>query len=273
MNIIECLHTESKCYKAAEAARPVGIVVHSTGANNPNLKRYVQPSKNDPKYSSLIQIIGKNTNGNSWNGSVSKSVHYIIGKKANGELGVAHILPETYCAWGAGKGKKGSYNYNPTAHIQFEICEDNLKNATYFKECYDAAVALCADICNRWGWEADVIVSHKEAHKKGYGSNHADIDHWLKKYKKTMNDFREDVSKLLNQSKAIEIGDIVEFTATEHFYSANSLVGKKCKPGRAKVLDIHNLGKSRHPYQVKAVSGSGSTVYGWVNETDIKAIK
>jgi hypothetical protein len=202
MNIIECLHTESKCYKAAQKANPVGIVVHSTGANNTSLKRYVQPSKSDPKYSSLIQIIGKNSNGNSWNRSVNKAVHYFIGKKYNGEVGIAHVLPEEYCAWGVGKGKKGSYNYNPTAHIQFEICEDNLKNETYFKACYNAAVSLCADICRRWGWEADVIVSHAEAHKKGFASNHSDIDHWLKKYKMTMNDFRNDVDALLHPSSA-----------------------------------------------------------------------
>ena len=50
MNIIECLHTDSKCYKAAQVAQPVGIVVHSTGANNTSLKRYVQPSKSNPKH-------------------------------------------------------------------------------------------------------------------------------------------------------------------------------------------------------------------------------
>lgn len=273
MNMIECLHTESKCYKAAEYCSPVGIVVHSTGANNPNMKRYVQPSKSDPNYTKLIKKIGKNNNGNHWNRSVNKAVHYFIGKLADGSVGTAHVLPEDRCAWGVGKGKKGSYNYNPFAHIQFEVCEDGLTNATYFNAVYNEAVALCADICKRWGWKSSVIVSHNEAYKKGYASNHADIDHWLKKHKKTMNDFRRDVDKLLNPPKhvkAIAVGDVVEFTGTTHYYGAGSLTGKKCKPGKAKVLQIYKLGKSRHPYQIKAVSGGGSTVYGWVNEKDIK---
>ena len=270
MNIIKCLHTNSKCYKAAQEAVPVGIVVHSTGANNPNMKRYVQPSKSDTNYNKLIKTIGLNANGNSWNRSVDKAVHYVIGKLADGTVGVAQVLPETYCAWGVGKGKKGSYNYNPTAHIQFEVCEDDLKNATYFNDCYNASVALCADICKRWGWKSSAIVSHAEAYKKGYASNHADIDHWLKKHGKTMNDFRKDVDNLLNPPKVIAVGDIVEFTASTHYYSANSLTGKKCKPGKAKVLQIYQLGKSRHPYQIKAISGGGSTVYGWVNAKDIK---
>lgn len=252
MNIIECLHTDSKCYKAAQETTPVGIVVHSTGANNPYLKRYVQPSKSDPKYSSLIQIIGKNTNGNSWNRNVSKSVHYVVGKKANGAVGVAHILPENYCAWGVGKGKKGSYNYSPTAHIQFEVCEDNLKNETYFKECYNAAVALCADICRRWGWEASVIVSHKEAYKKGYASNHTDIDHWLSKFKKTMNDFRKDVDNLLHPPKTF-IAYKVKVTASS--LNIRSGAGTNYK----KVGTI----KDKGTYTIVAESaGKGATKWG-----------
>ena len=41
MNILECLHTESKCYRAAQKAEPVGIVVHSTGVNQKRLSHYV----------------------------------------------------------------------------------------------------------------------------------------------------------------------------------------------------------------------------------------
>jgi uncharacterized protein YgiM (DUF1202 family) len=37
------------------------------------------------------------------------------------------------------------------------------------------------------------IVSHAEACKQGYGSNHGDIDHWLKRFGLTMNDFRKTV--------------------------------------------------------------------------------
>ena len=197
MKLIKCIHTNSKCYKANQKATMVGIVVHSTGANNKTLKRYVQPSQDDPKYASLMAQIGKNLYGNSWNRSVSKAVHYFIGTLADGSVATAQVLPEDICAWGVGSGKKGSYNYNPTAHIQFEVCEDNLKDKDYFNKIYKEAVELCADICKRHNWKSSVIVSHYEAYKKGYGSNHGDIDHWLKKYSKTMNDFRNDVTKVM----------------------------------------------------------------------------
>ena len=283
MKILECLHTESKCYKAAEAAHPVGIVVHSTGVNNPWLSRYVQPSKADPDREELLSLIGKNKYSNSWNRSVNKSTHYRIGKLADGTVGVAHILPEEFCAWGVGNGKKGSYNYNPTAHIQFEVCEDNLKDAAYFKDCYNAAVSLCADICRRWGWDESVIVSHKEAHALGYASNHGDIDHWLKKFGMTMDDFRADVKELLrpgetgadspsggetgggSPSRIFAVGETVNFVGNTHYTNANAKTGKACKPGKAVLMQIYRLGKSKHPYLVK-----GSTVYGWVDEGDVR---
>lgn len=199
MKIIECMHTQSRCYgKKRQAIKPVGIVVHSTGANNSSIKRYSQPSDNDPNRGELLSLLGVNKYGNHWNRSaVSKAVHYFVGKLADGTVGVVQNLPEDIAAWGSGKGKNGSYNYEPTGHIQFEICEDNLKNKEYFDAVYRAAIELCADICHRYGWKSSVIVSHREAHAKGFASNHSDIDHWLLKFGLTMNDFRNEVEKLL----------------------------------------------------------------------------
>ena len=203
MKLITCMHTQSRCYGVKrKSAKPVGIIVHSTGANNPSIKRYSQPSDNDPKRGELLKLLGTNTYGNHWNRTAaSKAVHYIIGKLADGSVATVQNLPEDIACWGAGSGSKGSYNYDPVAHIQFEICEDNLWGESYFKAVYKEATELCADICHRHGWDASVIVSHKEARAKGYGSNHADIDHWLKNFKLTMKDFRAEVQKLLDEMK------------------------------------------------------------------------
>lgn len=199
MRLFECLITQNDCYKQGQRVYPVGIVVHSTGANNAYLKRYVQPSENDGNKAGLYGLLGVNANNNSWNRSgVSKAVHYMIGRVADGSVATAHILPEEFACWGCGKGKNGSYNYAPTAHIQFEICEDGLYDKAYFETVYKEATELCADICKRRGWDSSIIVSHKEAHAKGYASNHRDVDHWLTIYGLTMNDFRADVQALLD---------------------------------------------------------------------------
>ena len=41
MNLHKLILTNNDCYKAGKTITPKGIMVHSTGANNPNLKRYV----------------------------------------------------------------------------------------------------------------------------------------------------------------------------------------------------------------------------------------
>lgn len=43
MNLRKQILTNNACYKAGKTITPKGIMVHSTGANNPWLKRYVAP--------------------------------------------------------------------------------------------------------------------------------------------------------------------------------------------------------------------------------------
>lgn len=60
-----------------------------------------------------------------------------------------------------------------------------------------------------------------------------------------------------------KVGDVVNFTGTKHYVSSNSTNGKTCKPGKARVRALARTGK--HPVQLIAVAGGGSTVYGWVD--------
>ena len=190
MELKKCLLTKNDCYKKGTPMTPKGIVVHSTGANNPNLRRYVQPDDG---------ILGKNTNNNHWNRSgLSTCVHAFIGKDKEGNVRVYQTLPFNIACWGIGKGKKGSYNYDPTGYIQFEICEDNLKDEKYFNAAFNLAIEFCAYLCKEYKLSVDNVVSHQEGYKRGYGSNHGDCDHWLKAFGKNMDWFRSEVSKKLN---------------------------------------------------------------------------
>lgn len=208
MELKQCLLTKNDCYKKATPMKVKGIVVHSTGANNPTLRRYIQPDDG---------LIGKNTNNNHWNRSgVDKCVHAFIGKDKNGDVQVYQTLPFNIACWGVGKGKKGSYNYDPTGHIQFEICEDNLKDENYFNKAFSLAAEFCAYLCKEYNLSVDSVVSHNEAAKKGYGSNHADCDHWLKKFDKNMDWFRNEVKAKLagdTQPKGKEVNYKVRITS------------------------------------------------------------
>lgn len=195
MEINKCLLINNSCYKKASKMIPKGIVVHSTGANNPYLKRYVQPDDG---------ILGKNQYNNDWNRSgLNSCVNAFIGKDKNGIVRCYQTLPFNYMPWGCASGNKGSYNYT---HIQFEICEDALKDEKYFNEAFGVAIELCAYLCDKYNLSVDSIVSHHEAHLKGYASNHGDCDHWLKKFNKNMDWFRNEVKAKLekNAVKPIE---------------------------------------------------------------------
>ncbi len=184
------LTTFSDCYKAYRRmpkGYPEGIVVHSTGANNPNLKRYV----NCPS------VCGYNLFKNYFGGKNSDDVmpHAVIGKDKNGKIKCAKLLPFNICCWGCASGNRGSYNWNP-AYLQFEICEDNLKDEKYFNEAFDLAARFCARLMKNYpSIKLENIVSHWEAHKRGYASQHVDPHNWLEKFGKDMNWFREKVRK------------------------------------------------------------------------------
>jgi hypothetical protein len=64
---IACMMTQSTCYKGTTTMTPKGVLWHSTGANNPFLKRYVQPDDNAPNRDELIALIGKNSYNNDFN--------------------------------------------------------------------------------------------------------------------------------------------------------------------------------------------------------------
>ena len=238
---IVCMMTNSTCYKGTTTFTPKGILWHSTGANNTRISRYVQPSENDPNYDELIRLLGKNKNGNDWNHKeVQAGVNAWIGKLADGTVATVQTLPFQYRPWGCGKGSNGSCN---TSHINFEICEDALSDATYFNKVYQEACELTAYLCKMYnldpngyttvnGVKCPVILCHQDAYQLGLGSNHADVLHWFKKHGKTMDDVRKDVAKLMgkvnaptaqNVSSSFSVGDEVKLIAGATYTSGKQI--------------------------------------------------
>lgn len=66
---------------------------------------------------------------------------------------------------------------------------------------------------------------------------------------------------------SLKVGDVVTFSGSKHYTSAAGSTGSTCKPGKAKITAIAK-GKA-HPYHLIAVSGGGSTVYGWVDANTV----
>lgn len=178
--------TKNDCYRAGRTIRPQGVMVHSTGANNPSVARYVPGD----------DVIGRNQYGNDWDRpGVEKCAHAFVGKFADGGVGTVQTLPWNRRGWHCGRGKNGSAN---VTHISFEICEDGLEDASYFEAVYQEAVELTAMLCREHNLDplADgVVICHKEGYHRGIASNHGDVLHWFPKFGKTMDDFRADVAR------------------------------------------------------------------------------
>ncbi len=200
MKLIRCLLTENDCYRTKRTIKPKGVMVHSTGADNPNLRRYVQPVKGgDGDYAALLAQLGVNRNGNHWNRpGLDVCVHGFIGKLADGSIASVQTLPWNHRGWHAGTGTSGGSANN--THISFEICEDALTDPAYFKTVYREAVELTALLCKEYGLNplADgVVICHSEGYRRGIASGHADVEHWFPRHSKSMDDFRRDVAAAL----------------------------------------------------------------------------
>lgn len=188
MNLHKMFLTKNDCYKSGKTIQPKGVMVHSTGANNPNLKRYVQPDDG---------VLGVNNNQNDWNHpGIKTCVHAFIGKTKDGNIATYQTLPWNMKGWHAGTGTSG-FSANNT-HISFEICEDALNDASYFNAVYREAVELTAYLCKLYKLnplQDGVVICHSEGYKRGIASNHGDVEHWFPKFGKTMNQFRKDVAE------------------------------------------------------------------------------
>lgn len=255
MDIIKCIMTNNDCYQIGRKIKPIGVMVHSTGANNQNIRRYVQPSKDDKNYAELSKIIGKNKYANDWNRSgVKKCTHGFIGLLADGSVGFVQTLPWDMRGWHSGSGSSGK-SANDT-HISFEICEDDLSNKVYFDKVYNLAVEVVAYLCELYKLDplADgVVICHSEGYRRGIASGHADVEHWFPKFDKTMDDFRQDVNKLMSKEYNI--------VSNVNILNMRKGVGTNCA--------VVGVIKDKAPHTIVAEStGRGAKLWGQLKENN-----
>ena len=246
MNLHKLFLTENACYKAGRTITVKGIMVHSTGANNPSLKRYVGPNDG---------LLGENKYNNHWNtdrpGGRQVCVHAFIGKLADGTVATYQTLPWNHRGWHAG----GSAN---NTHIGFEICEDGLTDSTYFSKVYREAVELCAMLCKEFGLTEQNIICHSEGYKQGVASNHGDVMHWFPKHGKSMDTFRADVKALLEGKEETTVPDTTEdaeatiweflFAKLGNAYGTAGLMGNLFAESGLKPTNLQNTYEKKLDY-------------------------
>lgn len=250
MKLIQNYLTNNECYKKGIKIKPKGGMLHSTGANNPNLKRYVQPN---------IEGIGNNSNGNHWNqhrpDGRQVCVHGFIGKLEDGSIATVQTLPWDCRGWHAGKAK-GNDEY-----LGIEICEDGLDDVNYFNAVYQEAVETFAFLAIMFNWNPLTdIICHSEGYKKGIASNHADVMHWFPKYGKSMDTFRTDVKAKMDNTTAVSTPSDIKAHVT---VTANTL---NIRAGASTKYKIVGYAKKGGEYDVfEIVENWGRINGGWIS--------
>ena len=281
-----CMQTQSTCYKDTTTMTVKGILWHSTGANNPTLKRYVQPSDVKPKEDTYskeewLKILGKNQYKNDWNHIERQAgLNCWIGKLADGSVATVQTMPWNYRPWGCGKGSKGTCNDN---WIQFEICESDLNDKDYFNAIYKEACEITAYLCKLYnidpngtvtykGVKVPTILCHYDSYKLGLGSNHGDVYNWFKKHGKTMDDVRKDVAALIGTTPTPAVVKSYElYVDVPTYASAGDAKAKANKKGTYKAGTYYIYNK-----YLNGVDGmlnistdkTGNSAGSWINPSE-----
>lgn len=188
MQIVENILTTSPCYKSGKTITPKGLMIHSVGCPQPNATVFV----------------------NTWKTSITACVHAVLG--ADGK--VYQCLPWNRRAWHAGSPSNDIF-------ISIELTEpstikytgganftDNNPAASkaHVVAVYNHAVEFAAYICKLYGFDptdSNQLLSHSEGYKKGYATNHSDVEHMWSKYGLTMDRFRADVKAKMSGSTPV----------------------------------------------------------------------
>ena len=259
MNLKKLILTKNECYTTGRTITPKGIMVHSTGANNANLRRYVNPDDG---------LLGHNPNNNHWNQARPDNrqvcVHAFIGRLADGSIATYQTLPWNHRGWHSGNGSKGSAN---DTHISFEICEDSLNDADYLNDVYKEATELCAYLCKEYKLDpmADgIIIGHFEGHKRGIASNHGDPHNWFPRHGKSMDTFRTEVKRLLGSDNSTTSSEPPPHPPSFQPYTVKVKVNAlNIRKGAGTNTAVVGIIKDKGVYTiVKESSGTGASKWG-----------
>lgn len=230
------------------------IVIHETGNSSKGAD-----AKNHSTY--LKNLAKANTTYVSW--------HYTVDDHA-----IYHHIPDNEIAYHASDGRvEGGGNM---ASIGIEICVNSDGN---FDKARDNAAWLTAKLLKEHNLTIGAVKQHHDFAPDGKNCPQTIRDKGL------WNNFLQAVQKyygVTNSSSSsnttntivpvFKVGQVVQFNGIKHYKSSDAIQGYICKPGKVKVNNVYRVGKSRHPYMVIAVSGGGSTAYGWVDATDLQEI-
>ncbi len=191
------------------------------------------------------------------------------------------------------RSRCSSSGANDHRAITIEVAPDSSHPYAVNDKTFAALIDLVTDICQRngikklvWSTNKNDRVNHLNgcnmtvhrdyANKSCPGdylyNRHGQIADEVNKRLGTYEETTVEKNDTTQTADAVlTVGTEVNFTGMKHYTSTyKTATGKTCKASKAKITAIA-AGKA-HPYHLVAVSGKGSTVYGWVDAADVSAV-
>lgn len=213
--------TNNGAYISGKKIKVKGLVIHSYGTPQPNPMVLVNGWNNASAKACVHEHIGKDFAVVTLpcfeeRGTAARGWH-AGGAANNTHIGVEMTEPATIKYTGGSTWVELGDGSNTKAHVL----------ATY-KNAVEEFAALCK-FHNLDPLVDGVILSHKEAHKRGLASNHGDPEHLWKLFGLSTQQFRQDVRDAM-YGKGVDFGKDVEVTDTAK---------QEVKPLSGKVLIIY----------------------------------
>jgi N-acetylmuramoyl-L-alanine amidase len=235
MNLHVLMATKNYYYKVARKYRPRGFIVHSTGANNPTLRRYVGPDDG---------ILGVNPYRNYYNRPDIYAVpHGVTGLTQYGDVASYQILPaDVQCSH--------SHNGWDDYYIGWETAEDDLSDPVYCRAVFFETAEVAARWAKLYGFGSADCISHAEYARKTGLSDHRDPEHWWSRHGLTMDMWRAEISRILGEAPApepepepcITIGSRVLLTQ-DAYWPGGPTVSERARDGVHTVSSLTYAGK------------------------------
>jgi hypothetical protein len=186
MKIINNILKNSPCFKAGRKIVPKGLMIHSVGTPQPDAKVFIKI----------------------WETSTQACAHAVMGVDGI----VYQALPWNHRGWHAGSPANNMF-------ISIELTEpssirytsgasfvDNNPELTreHVQTTYKEAVAFAAYISREYELDpldSNQLLSHHEGYKKGYATDHADVEHLWSRFGLSMEQFRKDVKAFIDDEE------------------------------------------------------------------------
>nr|MDD6335677.1 N-acetylmuramoyl-L-alanine amidase [bacterium] len=179
---------KNRCFGYAVPIKPRYIVVHSTGCAVKD-KDALFDIWNTEKTGACPHAMVDDTGGYITLPLTCKGWH--VGAAGNDFTVGFEICEPPQMAYVA-----GTHNSVVDTGAYVPGAQENIED---FNRRWRHAVEMAAYMCRETGLGAENIVNHAEAHKLGFASNHADTGHWFPLFGKSMEDFRAEVAKALQE--------------------------------------------------------------------------